>query len=395
MRVTLPRGATGRTGFPWPLVDEVLDVVPGRSGRGRKVASANEPYFAGHFPDVPVMPGVLLCESLAQLGAIVLGEEGPPAELAAVRRARFRRPVEPGDALDLEVRVADGGPPWLLHGTIRAEARVVAEVELALRPPRGPWTHPAARVHRDAELADGVVVEAGAEIGPDVRIGAGTWVGPYAIVVGRTTLGARNRIFPFASVGLPPQDLKYRGEPSTTTLGDDNTVREFVSVNPGTEGGGMTTRIGNGCLFMVHSHVGHDCRLDDHVVLANAVALAGHVTVESHAIVGGLAGVHQFTRIGESALCAAGAMVSLDVPPFCTAAGDRARLFGLNVVGLRRRGFTDETVRTLKRAYRMLFHADVPRRDALAATRAAFPGSAEVARLASFVAGSQRGVCRP
>lgn len=395
MQVALPRQVTGRTGFPWVLVDRVIDVVPRRSGRGRKLASANEPYFAGHFPDVPVLPGVLLCESLAQLGAIVVGEDGPPMELFEVRRARFRRPVEPGDALDLEVEVTDGGPPWRLLGRIRVDAQLVAEVELSLGATRGAWIHPTAVVHRTAELAEDVSIEAHATVGADVRLGPGTWIGPSAVVAGRTTLGARNRVFPFASVGLAPQDLKYRGEPSTVTIGDDNALREFVSINPGTVGGGMETRIGNGCLFMVHSHVGHDCVLGDQIVLANSVALAGHVTVDSHAIIGGLAGLHQFTRIGESALCAAGAMVSLDVPPFCTAAGDRARLFGLNVVGLKRRGFTDETVRTLKRAYRMLFHGTGTRRDALATTRAAFDGVPEVTRLVAFVEASERGVCRP
>lgn len=395
MLVALPRELTGRTGFPWTMVDRVVDVAPGRTGRGVKLASANEPYFAGHFPDVPVMPGVLLCESLAQLGAIVVGDEGPPAELFEVRRARFRRPVEPGDTLDLEVEVVGGGPPWVLRGRIRAGAQLVAEVEFSLRPPRGGWIHPVATVHRGAELDDGVSVEAGATVGPHVRVGAGTWIGPGAVVVGRTTLGARNRIFPFATIGLPPQDLKYHGEPSTTAIGDDNALREFVTVNPGTEGGGMETRIGSGCLFMVHSHVGHDCRLGDQIVLANSVALAGHVTVDDHAIVGGLAGVHQFARVGESALCAAGAMVSLDVPPFCTAAGDRARLFGLNVVGLKRRGFGDEVIRTLKRAYRMLFHGEGARRDALATARAAFGSSPEVLRLVAFVEASERGVCRP
>jgi UDP-N-acetylglucosamine acyltransferase len=377
------------------MVDRVVDVVPGRSGRARKLASANEPYFAGHFPDVPVMPGVLLCESLAQLGAVVVGDDGPPMELYEVRRARFRRPVEPGDALDLDVEVAGGGPPWSLRGTIRAGTQLVAEVEFSLAAPRGAWIHPTATVHRGAELAEGVAIEAHATVGSDVRLGADTWIGPGAVVVGRTTLGARNRVFPFATVGLPPQDLKYHGEPSTTTIGDDNTLREFVTVNPGTEAGGMATRIGSGCLFMVHSHIGHDCQVGDQIVLANSVALAGHVSVDSHAIVGGLAGVHQFARVGESALCAAGAMVSLDVPPFCTAAGDRARLFGLNVVGLKRRGFGDDVIRALKRAYRMLFHGDGARRDALAATRAAFEGSAEVARLVAFVAASERGVCRP
>jgi UDP-N-acetylglucosamine acyltransferase len=172
-------------------------------------------------------------------------------------------------------------------------------------------------------------------------------------------------------------------------------VREYVSINPGTEGGGMETVIGHRCLLMVSSHVGHDCRLADSVILANGVALGGHVVVESHARIGGLAGVHQFTRIGESALCAAGAMVSLDVPPYCMATGDRARLLGLNVVGLKRRGFSEETIRTIKRAYRLIFHGEGVRQDALARAREAFADSDEVGHLVDFVAASERGVCRP
>jgi UDP-N-acetylglucosamine acyltransferase len=227
-----------------------------------------------------------------------------------------------------------------------------------------------------------------------VRIGRDSWIGPHAVVDGRTTLGVGCRVFPFASVGAPPQDLKYRGEPSTLDVGDGTIVREFASINPGTAGGGMATRIGKGCLFMVSSHVAHDCTVGNQVILANGAALGGHVVADDHAIVGGLAGVHQYVRIGESALCAAGAMVSMDVPPFCTVAGDRARLHGLNVVGLKRRGFSASTITALKRAYRLVFHVAGGRREALARARTALGGVAEVGRLLDFVAGSRRGVCR-
>jgi UDP-N-acetylglucosamine acyltransferase len=219
-------------------------------------------------------------------------------------------------------------------------------------------------------------------------------VGPHAVVSGRTTLGPRCQIFQFASVGAPPQDLKYRGEPSTLEMGEGNVVREFTSINIGTAGGGMVTRIGDGCLFMVSSHVAHDCRVGNQVILANGAALGGHVDASDHAIVGGLAGVHQYVRIGESALCAAGAMVSMDVPPFCTVAGDRARLHGLNLVGLRRRGFAPSTIAALKRAYRAVFHGAGGRRRAVERTRTAFGSVPEVARLLDFVAASRRGVCR-
>jgi UDP-N-acetylglucosamine acyltransferase len=272
---------------------------------------------------------------------------------------------------------------------------VVAEVDFtAATAPDGVDVHPSAVVARGAELAAGVTVDAYAVVGPHVRVGRDSWIGPHAVIDGRTTLGVRNRIFSFASVGTPPQDLKYRGEPSTLELGDGNVVREHASLNPGTTGGGMVTRVGDGCLFMVSSHVAHDCRVGNSVVLANGAALGGHVVIDDYAIVGGLAGVHQFVHVGESALCAAGAMVSLDVPPYCMVAGDRARLHGLNVVGLRRRGIAPEAVRALKRAYRTLFGGGLAWREAVEQTRAALAGVPEVARLLAFVEASRRGVCR-
>jgi UDP-N-acetylglucosamine acyltransferase len=371
----------------------VLEVDPGVRAVGLKLVSANEPYFVGHFPGAPVFPGVLLCEALTQLAAYLADGEEPALRLVGVDRARFRRPVVPGDTLHLEVTRLAPGPPLRLRGVATAGDALVAEVEFRADAPAGARIDPTARVAPGAELAEGVRVGAYAVVGPHVRIGRGSWIGPHAVIDGRTTLGEGNRVFPFASVGAPPQDLKYAGEPSTLTLGDRNIVREFVSINPGTARGGMTTRIGDGCLLMVSAHVAHDCLVGDHVILANGAALGGHVEVTDHAIVGGLAGVHQFVRIGESALCAAGAMVSLDVPPFCTVAGDRARLHGLNLVGLRRRGFPAATVAALKRAYRLLFLAG-RRRDGLARAREAVGHVAEVARLLDFVAGSRRGVCR-
>ncbi len=255
--------------------------------------------------------------------------------------------------------------------------------------------HPTAVVTPGAELDSGVQVGPYAVIGPHVRIGKDTCVGPHSVVEGRTTIGRDNRIFQFASVGAVPQDMKYRGEDSALTIGDRNTIREFATLNIGTRGGGMETRIGDDNLFMVYSHVGHDCRIGNHVILANCATLAGHVTLEDYVGVGGLAAIHQFTRIGESAYLGGGAMVANDVPPYCLAQGDRARLFGLNRVGLERRGFGEAQKRGIKQAYRTFFFEGLSLKDAVERIRREQADFPEAVHLADFIAASQRGICRP
>lgn len=255
--------------------------------------------------------------------------------------------------------------------------------------------HPAAVVSPRAELDTGVEVGPYAVIGPHVRIGKYTWVGPHAVIEGHTTIGCENRIFQFASVGAIPQDKKYRGEKSVLIIGDRNVIREFATLHPGTAGGGAVTRVGNDNLFMAYSHVAHDCFIGNSVVMANCATLGGHVVVEDYVGIGGLVGIHQFVRIGESAYLGGGSMVSQDVPPYCLVNGNRAHLLGLNVVGLRRRGFTTEQLTALKRAYRTLFSEGLSLKDALAKLQDESPLSPEVAHLLEFIAVSQRGICRP
>lgn len=255
--------------------------------------------------------------------------------------------------------------------------------------------HPSAVVAPSAELDHGVQIGPYSVIGPQVQIGKATWIGPHVVIDGRTIIGAENRIFQFASVGAIPQDKKYRDEESTLQIGERNVIREFTTLNPGTAGGGMVTRVGHENLFMAYTHVAHDCQIGNNVVLANCATLGGHVIVEDYVGVGGLVGVHQFTRIGESAYLGAGSMVSLDVPPYCTAVGDRAHLRGLNLVGLKRRGWTHEQIRQAKKAYRTVFTEGLPLKEALATIRAMSAQSPEIRHFTDFIEASTRGLCRP
>lgn len=254
--------------------------------------------------------------------------------------------------------------------------------------------HPTAIVHPEATLHPTVEVGPYAVIGPKVKLGAGTVVGSHAVIEGDTSLGVNNRVFHHASVGAQPQDLKYAGEPTRLVIGDENMIREFTTLHIGTAGGGGITRIGNKNLFMAFSHVAHDCVVGNGCVLANSVALAGHVEVADHVILGGLSAVHQFTRIGKHAFIAGGSMVAMDVPPYCTAQGDRAELAGLNTVGLSRHGMTDEQIGRIKEAYRILFRSKLGLNEAMSRLKAEHGGHSEIDHLLEFLGSSKRGITR-
>ena len=215
--------------------------------------------------------------------------------------------------------------------------------------------HPTAIIEPGAEIAAGARIGPYCHVGPKVVLGEEVELLSHVVVAGRTSIGAGTRIFPFASIGHRPQDLKYAGEDSALVIGRRNVIREHVTVNPGTAGGGMLTQIGDGCLFMVGVHVGHDCRLGDNVIMANNATLAGHVVVGDYAAFGGLSAVHQFVRIGQHAYVGGVTGVERDVIPFGLVMGDRARLAGLNMVGLQRRGFSREDIQALRNAYQMIF----------------------------------------
>ncbi|CAA7617058.1 acyl-ACP--UDP-N-acetylglucosamine O-acyltransferase [Magnetospirillum sp. SS-4] len=245
--------------------------------------------------------------------------------------------------------------------------------------------HPTALVDSRAEIAASAVVGPFCVIGPEVRLDDDVELVSHVAVAGRTVIGAGTRVFPFASIGHRPQDLKYRGEPSTLEIGRNNQIREHVTMNPGTEGGGMVTRVGDNCLFMASAHVAHDCILGDNVIMANNATLAGHVLVGEFAFLGGLCAVHQFVRIGRHAMIGGMSGVEADVIPFGTVIGNRAHLNGLNIVGLKRRGFSRDDIHTLRNAYRLLFAPEGTLQERLSDVEEQFQGNAAVMEIVAFI----------
>ncbi|MFY3743449.1 acyl-ACP--UDP-N-acetylglucosamine O-acyltransferase [Anaeromyxobacter sp. Red801] len=254
--------------------------------------------------------------------------------------------------------------------------------------------HPTAIVEAGAQVDPSCDIGPYAVIGPLVRMGPGNSVGPHAVVTGRTTLGASNRIFPHAVIGGIPQDLKYRGEDTALVIGDRNTFREFATVNLGTAGGGGVTRIGSGGLFMASSHIGHDCNVGDGAIIANSVAIAGHVLIEDHVHFGGLSASHQFCRVGRLAFVGGMTGVAMDVAPYCTVAGARGELAGLNTIGMQRAGMTEEQIGRVKQAYKIVFRSSLGLAEAIAQLDAELAGHPETDHFIAFLKGSQRGITR-
>ena len=259
-----------------------------------------------------------------------------------------------------------------------------------------PTVHPTAIVEPGAKLAEDVTIGPYCVVGGDVALGPGGRLESHVVLGGRTTIGANCHIYPFASLGLPPQDLKYEGEPSELVIGDDNTIREYVTMNPGTRGGHMVTRVGSNGLFMMGVHIAHDCRVGDHVIMANNATLGGHVEVGDYAFLGGLSAVHQFVRIGRHAMVGGMSGIEHDVIPYGSAMGGRAHLSGLNVVGIKRRGFSREDIHALRRAYRLLFAQEGTMAERLADVAQLFIDNEAVLEIVEFMrADTARALCQP
>jgi len=259
-----------------------------------------------------------------------------------------------------------------------------------------------ASIHPTAIVAEGAQIGAGVRIGPycvvteDVELGDGVELLSHVVVAGRTSVGARTKVFPFASIGHEPQDLKYAGEPSRVIIGTDCTIRENVTINPGTRGGVMETRIGNNCLLMASAHVAHDCQLGNNVIVANYGGLAGHCVIGDFVTIGGVVVVHQFVRIGAHAFIGAQSMIDADVIPYGIAVGNRGRLAGLNLVGLKRRKFDREAIHKLRAAYRMIFASEGNLRERVEDASQIFAGEKLVQDVVDFIsAASERAICLP
>lgn len=256
--------------------------------------------------------------------------------------------------------------------------------------------HPTAVIAPAAQIANSVEIGPYCVVGANVTLGARVRLISHAVIDGNTTVGDGTVIYPFASIGHRPQDLKYKGEASRLVIGRENQIREHVSMNPGTEGGGMVTRVGDHCLFMVGAHVAHDCLIGDHVILVNNVALGGHVEIGDFAIIGGNSAVHQFVRIGKQVMVGGMTGVENDVIPYATVTGNRAHLSGLNLVGLKRRGFSREDIHELRTAYRLLFAPEGTMVERLEEVAAQFKDCAPVMEIVDFIrANSTRSVCQP
>ncbi len=387
--------------YPSMLVDAITEHEPGRRLVAVKNVTVNEEFFQGHFPGAPTLPGVLMLESLSQVAAILLLQrEGSPPDtriyLRGVNDAKFRRQVVPGDRLRLEISLGRRRSSLArAQATAYVGDQVVAEAELLLG-----LVHdrteidPAAIVHPKAQIGAGTKIGPLAVIGANVRLGANCVVGASAVVDGWTDIGDGTEIFPLASIGLIPQDLKFKGEETRLVIGRGNIFREFVTIHRGTRGGGGVTTIGDRNVFMAYVHVAHDCHVGNDTIFGNMATLGGHVTVEDFANVSAGSGVHQFCRVGRYAFIGGYSVVTKDALPFARTVGSRpARIFGTNTIGLMRRGVPNDVIEKLKGSFRYLLQSKLNTTKAMQQIRRdrtlACP---EVEYLLDFIGSSQRGV---
>lgn len=351
--------------YPFLLIDKIIELQEGKRAVAIKNVTVNEPYFQGHFPGLPIMPGVLICEAIAQTGAMMAlrlpDQEGKIVYFAGIDKVRFRRPVVPGDQLRLEVEVL-----WVRGGLGKMKGKALVDGEIAAegefmfslveRDVSGAKIHSSATVHPTAVLSKGVEIGPGCVIGAEVNIGEGSKIGAHCVISRWTTIGKNNHIYQGVTIGAPPQDTKYKGEKSGIIIGDNNIIREFVTIHLAS-GEGKKTIIGNENFFMVHAHIPHNCKIGNQVVVGGFVGLAGHTEIEDQVIIGGLAGIHQFVRIGRLTMVGAQSKILKDVPPFMIVEGNPAQIRSINSIGLQRRGVSNDAIAEIKKAFKLIYES--------------------------------------
>jgi UDP-N-acetylglucosamine acyltransferase len=404
--------------FPSLLVDAVAEHEPGKRLVAFKNVTVNEDFFQGHFPHKPLMPAVLMIEALAQTATLLLLDPSTDSsvdspysnslraggfgdvnrlsvQLRGVDGAKFRKRVVPGDQLKLVVTLgATRGPLVKTTAIAEVDGQTVVEAELLFAIQPIGHIDPLARVSPTAVIGPGTVVGAFAVVGPHVRIGRNCTIGASSVIDGHTTIGEGTEIFPYASIGLAPQDLKYRGEPTGLTIGSGNIFREFVTIHRGTEGGGGMTTIGDRNLFMNYVHVAHDCHVGNQTIFGPHATLGGHVSIADFVNVSAGSAVHQFCRVGAYAFIGGYSVITKDALPYGRTVGSRpARVFGLNLIGLKRRGLADDTLKKLRAAYRYLTQSKLNTTQAIVRIEQdASLKCPEVDNLVDFIRTASRGV---
>ena len=387
--------------YPSMLVDRITEHEPGRRLSAVKNVTVNEDFFEGHFPGAPLMPAVLMLESWTQAATLLLLHRDDAAATARVRLrgvndAKFRRRVVPGDRLRLEVSLGRRrGPLARAHAVAFVGDELAAEADLLLAVvPDLTEIDPSAIVHPGAVIGQGTRIGPHASVGPRVTIGANCTIGASAVIQGWTDIGDDSEVYPFASIGQVPQDLKFRGEETRLVIGRRNIVREFVTIHRGTRGGGGVTTIGDRNVFMAYVHIAHDCHVGNDTIFGNMATLGGHVTVEDFANVSAGSGVHQFCRVGKHAFIGGYSVITKDALPFARTVGNRpARIYGANSIGLMRRGFAPDVIQKIKRSFRYLLQSKLNATGALQQIEHDETVACdEVRYLLDFIRGSQRGV---
>jgi len=407
--------------YPFLLVDRILELVPEKSARGYKNVTINEEFFEGHFPGHAVMPGVLVCEAMAQVGGVLLlsmtGNEGKLAYFGGMDKVRFRKPVLPGDTLVTDVElIATKSNIGKVKATARVDGDVACEGEFmfalverdrrkepsnsALDKKRleantkpqecSTQIHPTAIIDPNAQLGQGVSIGAHSVIGKNVQIGDGTRVDSNVVIESNVSIGKDCLVMSGAVLGGEPQDKKFHGEDTFVRIGDGNIIREYVTIHRAS-GDGEATVLGDNNMLMAYCHVGHNCKLGDNITMANYVGVSGHVVIEDKVVFGGFVGVHQKVRIGRLAMIGGMSKVVQDVPPFAIVDGRPTKVCDLNVIGLRRSGVSPKVRADIRLAYKLLYRSNLNVTQALEAIERQIEPSEELDYLLDFIRSVREG----